>query len=75
MTKITYFGSAIVYSIAIPNTSTNKDGAIKYIMNMRSKKGLNYVIDEGINKLKETNLFFGNISAIPTSISNQNLTV
>lgn len=44
-------------------------------MNMRSKKGLNYVIDEGINKLKETNLFFGNISAIPTSISNQNLTV
>ena len=73
VTKVTTVGSAVIYSVTIPNTSTNKDAAIKYILNIRSQKGLHYVLEEGINQLKESS-FYGNLSAIPEIIFSQNIT-
>lgn len=73
VTKVTTVGSAVIYSVTIPNTSTNKDAAVKYILSMRSRKGLHYVLEEGINQLKETS-FYGNLSTIPQMIFSQNIT-
>ena len=64
-------GSAVVYTLAIPNSSPNKVAAIKYIQYMRSLKNLNLVTVEGITKLNTPSLFYGNLTAVPSAIKLQ----
>ena len=76
VTKVVTPGSTVAYTLSIPSTSTNKKDAIKYIMNLRSKKGaLKLAIPEGLNPLLKPSLFYGNLSTVPIELKAQNTTL
>jgi molybdate/tungstate transport system substrate-binding protein len=56
-------GSAIVYTITIPSTSKNQDGAIAFVNFILSPQGRAFFSQDGL--LQTTPTLFGNTSAVP----------
>jgi molybdate/tungstate transport system substrate-binding protein len=63
--KIIY-GEPIFFSVTIPNTAKNLDGAISFVNFILSKNGLQLLDHQGLRPIDATH--YGDLTGIPLSI-------
>ena len=69
VTKIATVGSPVVYTLSIPSTSTNKEGAIKYIQYLRDQNNtMSPTLNARLKRFSPKSKFFGNSSAVPKDL-------
>ena len=69
VTKIATVGSPVVYTVSIPSTSTNKEGAIKYIQYLRDlNTSMSAVLKSRLSRFGPTSPYIGNTSAVPKDL-------
>ena len=69
VTKIATVGSPVVYTLSIPSSSMNREGAVKYMKYLRDQNNtMSIKLKPRLLRLDPKSPYIGNSSAVPTEL-------